>query len=117
MSRAPFADPAGLVGHEADASTVGAAVAQSGFHDDEGEDGAEAVVAGGLVGGTTQAGLDFGPGLNPPNPWWHPKVNRAADQTCACGGKGFGWVGCDPSVVACYGCYRDAEKAGLAVAT
>lgn len=62
---------------------------------------------------TTQAGLDFGPGLKPPEPWWRPKVERAADHACGlCGeGKGYGWVG-DQRVVACYGCFRDTERAG-----
>lgn len=50
-------------------------------------------------------------GAGPPVPEWRPKVDRAADQACGhCGeGMGFGWVN---GLVACYPCYRDAERAG-----
>lgn len=66
----------------------------------------------------SQGGLDLGPDLRPPDPWWRPKVQRAADAACGvCGeGQGYGWIG-STRIVGCYACCRDAEKSGEAVAT
>jgi len=50
-----------------------------------------------------------------PDPSWRPSVDRAANHRCECGAwKCYGWV---QGVPACYGCFRDAERAGLEVRT